>query len=108
MGGSEPRHMIEVVEAVVIIVKHSIGVPHIAGGPVVHGRCGPHIFELAADPAGVLVAAFPVKKAPVALEGFIGPNPQKAHGLFVPMAHAVPPAKLPGQIFLVHLIAGRW
>ena len=105
MGGSEPRHMIEVVEAVVIIMKHSIGVPHIAGGPVVHGRCGPHIFELAADPAGVLVAAFPVKKTPVALEGFIGPNTQKAHGLFIPMAHAVPPAKLPGQIFLVHLIA---
>ena len=96
--------MIEIIEPVVVVAEGGIGVPHIAGGPVVQGGRRPHVFKLAADPAGVLIAALPVEKPPVPLQRLIGPDSQEAHRLLIPVPDAIPAAELPGQVLLVHLV----
>lgn len=58
LRGLEAGHVVQVVQAVVIVAEPVIGVPYIAGGPVVQGRRAPDVLELLADPAFALVAEF--------------------------------------------------
>ncbi len=104
MIGLQSGHVIHVIEAIIGVTEFCVSVPHIGVRPVVKGRRRPHVFKLLADPAFPVISVLFVENSAVPLQGFVRPDPQKAHRLFAAVGKAVPPAELPGQILLVHSV----
>ena len=101
-------HIVQVVQAVVIIGEHIVRMPHVIDGPVVHRGGAPDILELPADPAGVVVAVFAVQYPAVTLHGLLGAYAEQADRLPVPVCDAVPSPELLCQFLLVHpVVVGR-